>query len=136
MSVLVRMPSNGACVRRMQIIGCVTSYIVWGAKTRWFITMCRHLSSHISSVPRPIFEVERPIERSLSPLHVTASHNAVKLRMRPSNAKHCLCDVIHTWRSGFVACGPYPNLDLSATGLSLFPQPLLKQKCAPHERCP
>ena len=138
-------------------------------KTRSGLTTSGHLSSHVSGVLRPIFKVERPIERYLCQLHVRASKHAIKwhispsnenhclcdvihtlgfllcaatfqamssvfydrfsklngrskglyvsymplLVRMPSNAKHCLCNVIHTWRSGLVTGGPYPNLDLS-----------------------
>ena len=73
----------------MQIIVWVTSYILWGTKKGWV------LPSHISGFPRPIFKVERPIERSFSQLHVSAGQNTVKWRMRPSNANHCPSDIIH-----------------------------------------
>ena len=77
-------------------------------KTRSGLTTSGHLSSHISAVLRPIFKVERSIERSLFQLHVSASKNAVKWRMCPSNANHCLCDVMHTLgcqdEDGFSLC--------------------------------
>ena len=68
-------------------------------KTRSGLTVTStsgHLSSHIFGVLRPIFIVERPIERSFCQPHVSASQNAVKWRTCPSNENHCLCDVIHT----------------------------------------
>ena len=54
MSVPVRLPSNGAYVRQMQIIVSATSSILWGAKMRWVLTLRGHLSRNISGVPRPI----------------------------------------------------------------------------------
>ena len=76
------------------------TYILWGAKTRWVLTMSGCLPSHISGFPRPIFKVERPIERFFSQLHVSAGHNPDKWRMRPSNANHCPSDVLHTLEMG------------------------------------
>ena len=81
---------------KMQIIACVTSYILWGAKTRWVLTMRGHLSSHISCVPRLIFEFEWPIAKSFSQLHDSACRNTVKWRVRMSNANNCVGDVVHT----------------------------------------
>ena len=109
-TVLVGTPSNGVCVRQMQIIVWVTSHILWGAKKGWV------LPSNISGFPQPIVKVERPIDRSFSQLHISAGHNtvkwcmrpsngacvrqmahaSVKWRMRPSNANHCPSDVMHT----------------------------------------
>ena len=99
-SLLVKTPSNGACVRQMKIIARVTPYILWGAKTRWVLTMSGRLPSHISGFPRPILKVERLIERSLSQLHVSTGHNPDNWRMRPSSANHCPSDVIHTLEMG------------------------------------
>ena len=84
------------CPSNMQIIARVTSYILWGAKMRWVLTMSGRLPSHTSAFPRSIFKVERPIERSFSQLHVSAGHNPDKWRMRPSNANHCPSDGTYT----------------------------------------
>ena len=80
----------------MKIIVAATSSIFLVAKARWVLSTHGHLSSHVSGVPRPILEVERPIERSFSQLHESACRSTVKWRVRTSNANHCVGDVVHT----------------------------------------